>query len=250
MFAGLMKLMTKNISLPMPPKHTPDLCLLENHEYHWVFDHDNAVHSPMAFNYAFTDQRFYMWQKNHVPGTPHILLRENAHPRCISRRARVKGKVHTMTAKEIVAIDNKLENGVKYERRKVRLILPFPKEIRRTTVDEVTPTNCWAWIYVDKLEYWKDKFQFDADIWRGREGSQYIPVKSWKDNRAFIGPYFTPKHGPATPTKLQTALWRHTYNNFKASVRAEENLSTLQEEEKIRRYDQGHKLTPALPQVS
>jgi hypothetical protein len=226
MFEGLKKLMKHpSLDLSLPPATTQDLCQLENHEYHYLFDHNNVVHSPCAFNYVFTDQRFYMWQQNHMEGTPHLILRNNIHPALLSRRARIRGKVHTVTAKEILAVDKKVENGVKYERRRVRLIIPINKDVQQNRYDAFSPVYLTAWIYLDNQQYWQDKFQYDANIWRGRRDSAYMPAKAWLDNRPYIGPYFTPTQQPAHQPRMNIAFWRNGYNNLKESIRQEDKFA-------------------------
>lgn len=198
------------IAKAKPSSFTPDLCFLEQKPVHLIFDHNNNVKTPCMHNAVYTDQKFSMWLRNHEEGTPTLLFTDHIHPddRMLPR-ARVRGKLHQVTAKDIAALDRELNNRVQSDRKLCRIIIP--SEYSAKTLEYETKT---AWVYADRKDFWAPKFEFDFNIWRGRKDSAYLPAPTFKDERPFINSFFTPPQRKAHQPRMTMAFFNYTQFKF------------------------------------
>ena len=81
--------------------------------------------------------------------------------------ARIKGNVYTISTKAFFELDKHYRNGLYFDRRKVKVLIPYPpkKEISGTNPYMV---GVWCWMYVGHSEHWEK--QLDA-------GMFFKPVK-------------------------------------------------------------------------
>lgn len=229
------------------PKTTPDICLLQQQRYHWVFDHNNFIHTPCEFNEVYSDQRFYMWQQNHEEGTPPLVFKDVIIDQRSSSRARLKGKLHKVPTEQLVNLDLQLENRVNYERRQTRLVFPFDSNFwRKKSWEAVEPLMFNAWIYVNSLPLWRPKFEYDFAFWRGRSNTAFTPAKTRLDNRQFIGRYFTPNQGEAHKPKCTFAV----FNMRKLKINLQADERDFVNQEKYDQQQQNNGKSTTLPQLS
>jgi hypothetical protein len=206
-----------------PPKNTPDLCLLEQQEFHLMFDWDNRVRSPIAIKDVYTEQKFFMYAQNHINGTPPLAFSK---PPCYKRHslgARLSGKLHLVPTKDMVALDKMCLNHVESIRRKIKIVLPFFRETGpRYNAEARTPLTYPAWVYFDNHNFWKPKFQFDFEIWRGRRDSAFLSAKTklcdWREHVRYA---FAPAQRPAHQPRLSLGFF--DMDAFKRALKLEHN---------------------------
>lgn len=230
-----------------PPVNTPDLCLLEQQEFHWIFDYRNMVHSACAFKEVYTDQRFYMWLRNHEERTPPLVFNESIHPERMSERARLKGKLHLVTPKALAELDKTLENRVNSDRRRIRIVFPFFKEGQKRKWEVATPVRISAWVYFDQVKVWKPRFEYDYDFWHGRKDTAYTPARTFRDERPFISRYFTPTEGKAYKPRCTFAVFN--INRLRQDLQLEEKEYSEQKKWDEQQHQTNGKPAP-VPQVS
>lgn len=249
-----------------PSQFTPDRCVLEQQEHHYVFDFRKKWPNISCVQFeAYTEPRFQMFLQNHVDGTPPLIFTENIYPKAVPDidkermlphvpRAKLRGRLHIVTPKDIVELDNQMQNGLLFNRRLVRIVLPHRKDqlsdadrdtqigfIRayRTksnryfqdalsrsyetvrNLSEGTPIKTLAWVYEDHPSHWVPQFKFDWDMWRGRRDAAFQPAKTFKDERTWINEYFVPTQGKAHKPKLTMGFRDNDVYRF--DMKAEEH---------------------------
>lgn len=135
----------------------------------WVFSFDSKlVGYPVAFAEAYADQNFCAFIQNDEPGSPSLLFRRQMANR-IQPTARLKGMVFKVPTARLDFLDMIYGNTVECNRRKTRVLLPLKKE-------NGVMLNVPVWMYHDDPEKWRDRFHFDYEMSRGRQGS-FEPAK-------------------------------------------------------------------------
>jgi hypothetical protein len=219
------------------PPNTRDLCRLEQWPRHYVFDWRNDVKNDCLFKLAVTSQRFFMWLQNHEENTPPLVFREQVTDR-MCPRARLRGKLHEVSVADIVALDKQLGNGVQSERKLTRVLIPEMYRVDSHS-DEYSPPKFFsrnyglsyrgmlletsAWVYCDKADIWRPRFDFDFQIWRGRRDTAYVPADVFKDNDPDINSYFTPMSYRAHQPRAGFHF-RKDNDDFRIKMAAEEDV--------------------------
>lgn len=191
----------KKLEAARPPESTPDLVFLEQQPMHWVFDYRNWVTSPpAAITDAFTDQRFYMFQQRHYEGWPQVVFKDRIHNTNIHcPRAKLRGKLHLLPSTEIILLDKKYGNRLHYSRRQVRVLVP-------NQLSHVLPEYINAWVYYDREEFWEPQFDFDWDLWRGKNSFNFVGAHTILDSRGYVSHFFQPRPGRAIKPRLELAF--------------------------------------------
>jgi gamma-glutamylcyclotransferase (GGCT)/AIG2-like uncharacterized protein YtfP len=136
----------------------------------FVFSFDDRLAGyPTAFAEAYADQNFCAFIQKTVVGTPSLIFRKQVHPQRILQTARLKGVVVRIPKGRMEFLDMIFQNKVNSYRKQTRVLLPFQKE-------NGVMLNVPAWIYQDNPEAWKDKFDFDFEMWRGRPDGYFQPA--------------------------------------------------------------------------
>lgn len=185
-----------------PPANTPDLCLLQQQQYHWVFDCNDQVQAPVSFAEVYTDQRYHMVIQQHEDRQPGLLFRQDL-PKRMTARARVPGKLHIMSPTQMVELDKEKGNRVNSTRKLVRIIIPkffLDKFDKRLSYG--IPARAAAWVYHDEMDPWVEKLQFDFNLFRGRKDSAYLPAPVIKDERPWLDVRFLHRKGEANKPRL------------------------------------------------
>lgn len=181
-----------------PPVHTPDLAKLQQQEFNLVFDWDNRVRkAPCAFpgSPIFSDQTFMMYLQNHEEGTPGLVFNHQMHPGFPGTpRAKLKGKLHPCTADQMVELDDVHGNRVQSLRKRVRVMLADKYTFQHNTkVCYGIPVRVNAWMYFNNDQYWKSKFQYDQEHFRGHtQESVYLPCPIHIDERPYVKRFYKP----------------------------------------------------------
>lgn len=163
-------------------RYTPDIAVLEQHEWQLYFACDETQIGHMKYDLVgenqyklpgFTQQSFNYWQPSD-PFNPPVPLEATGYRNVMPNYpdiAKIKGQVLAIRPQAFLGLDIYKENGVQYERKKVRLIVPY-RSIRRVSDHPGLPTVdieferdglgltfehvcvIRAWMYVGIPEYW------------------------------------------------------------------------------------------------
>jgi gamma-glutamylcyclotransferase (GGCT)/AIG2-like uncharacterized protein YtfP len=150
------------------PNNTPDLFRLEHSEFHRLFEYgemkkDMPKHTVLHVDpicTAYTVEKLPLWTHNQGEGTIPFAARINL-PSLIVPRPKVCGELYQITKDKLIELDNLRLNGVSFERKRVKLIVPFLDP-------EGDPIECRAWMYVGKKKYWEPMIQWDQDFYLTR----------------------------------------------------------------------------------
>lgn len=258
----------------IPPITTPDLAILQQHTHWQVFDWCNIVkNAPVRFKEAYTIPKYRMYFDMHEAGTPQLVFRQNMHDNesYTAMPGRLRGKTHLLSVPQIVELDKQQHNRLQLVRKLVRIVTPtldkralYINE-RTQRHDAIVPPTSMMWVYLDNETFWKPRFIFDYELWRGRQGKEFEAATQQDthlDSRDFIGRYLAPR-----ARKMIQRKWWPTFidgDAHRAKDRTEENLwlaahRPIETQEEPRRFiyitpddieKQDNPVTPALPQVS
>lgn len=219
-----------------PPFNTPDMVKLQQQEFNWVFDWDNRVrNAPCAFpgDPLFTDQTFLMYLQNHEDGTPGLVFNHQMHRGFPGiPRAKLKGKLHPVTAEQMAELDAKCGNRVQSIRKRVRIIHANKFNGQPgTKLLYGEPIRTVAWMYLNNDKYWEPKFQYDQEHFRGHtKESVYLPCPQMDDHHPYIRRFYVPYYRVGfTPTLVQRQF---NYRQFKVDLKNEYDAWREKEEEK------------------
>lgn len=175
------------------PRHTPDLCQLEQYEQHLLFDY--APIDATKFSPACTaDDQLTMFQCSRERGTPPLVLKIGTHVFSDINRAKIGGALHQISTEHLIFLDKQRENLVLSQRKRVKIILPdFYKGYTHVKVE--------AWMYLGEGKRWIEDVLWNKSFFRCG-GGDYEEAPVYRDSRDFIGSYFEYEPRVATPRKI------------------------------------------------
>lgn len=172
---------------------TPDAAILSRKESHLFFIADEMMEKH--YDYArlgaeatnicqvLTQDKFSYWKKN-LGKKSFALALENGY----TEKRQIRGELHLLLTEQIFKLDEHRENGVQYDRKRVKLILPYTqtqmKYQQMGFVLEDVPLmdkTINAWMYVGRSEYW-DKL-LDG-------GYMFSPVKHFTPHNPLLQQYY------------------------------------------------------------
>jgi len=158
--------------------YTTDEYKLDQKPYHWVLEYGELMNGmPMhdviggtPVSPGFTDQKFIMWinKESEIPAAIRMKINFPA------MRAKVAGELYPMTKREIIDLDIYRQNGVLFNRKFIKVLLP-----------DGSPTHAWVYIGGKKLE---EQIKWDIDFYRGRNGSHFCVGKTLDNPK--LGTYY------------------------------------------------------------
>jgi hypothetical protein len=154
-----------------PAQFTPDLHRLTQHYIQLLFvmdqltvDHRELLNEDVALKlgYGFTAEKYSFWRKRlgrESFGIPLEHCKFHAVP-----VARIKGTLYAVSVPQFYEkLDFYYQNGVLYERKRIRTVIPYVKERIKgdgTVEIDKRSTFVWAWAYLAVKDYWHP--QLDA----------------------------------------------------------------------------------------
>lgn len=152
---------------------TPDQIILDQSEKVLVFEYGDLrngfPHHRMLggtfSSYGITHDYFYLWHD-----------KEKGYPLASkigginAGRTRVRGELYLVPSNHVMNIDRHRENGVRFHRKTVWIILPDGNRIQ-------------AYSYVAVDAYWKETIQWDNTFHKGNGGSTYVPMNADTENK-------------------------------------------------------------------
>lgn len=174
-------------------KLTPDYGMLELQQAVNIFVCDEMMqrhhkHSmlgePEFLGVAFTMHKFSMWKKKLGKASFPIPLEGTKD--LLAPPYRIRGELYAIRPKCILDIDKDKINGVLFQRKRVKLVLPHHSVVKTKMSDVVITTSVKhvllsAWMYVGISERWEP----DLD-----GGYLYSPVKHYKFHNNPLGNYY------------------------------------------------------------
>lgn len=170
--------------------YTPDLPVLEQSSHVLLFEYGDLrqgfTHHKMIGDdlksYCVTHDYFYLWCVRKGEGSFPLASKIGG---INAGRTRIRGELYRVPADHVSNIDRHRENGVKFRRKQIRVLLPSGESML-----------VWAYIAIDA--YWKQEIQWDNQFYRGNGGSTYAPMNHDLEDlkRPFLGHYteFTEEH--------------------------------------------------------
>jgi len=184
-------------------KHTPDAVDLHKKELWRTFMYEEFTNSGTpASAVGFTQDNYIVYR--HVSSDALIAMPANEADEYATDRpnwsdlrsgvakniapaARVKGSIHLLTPGQIISIDNDLENGVVFERKRIKILVPIHQLVTGMSKRPffqmyVKSEECWIW--EAKRNIWEPQidggFNFKvADL--QQPGSLWINIFYTKD---------------------------------------------------------------------
>lgn len=182
-------------------KFTPDIATLELYRWQLMFvtddlkrdhpQHDLLGEEAKSAFPGFTVKKFHFWQpKNPFFGYVPMALEDGYTNPVVGFPpvANIKGEVYVIRPQRFLALDRLKQNGIEYERHRVRLVVPYRKvellkdhnldpsfgiqelfarsEYAGSSIRTSEETTCIirAWMYIGKPQYWDPLLSaFDCD---------------------------------------------------------------------------------------
>lgn len=182
------------------PPFTPDLYLFEQGQYHLFFEYGDLqdrmpkhqMVNPYATLVAYTVEKYGLITQ-FAQDEPYPLAFEDKFSNRIIRRQKIKGELYAVQKKNVILIDSYRENGLKFHRHRVKLILPWfrsPETHREKLSGQPQPIVVTAWMYFGVPVYWDRQIVWDASFYRGRRGSLFPEVKVYTDSNAAFNNHY------------------------------------------------------------
>jgi len=157
-------------AFPNPP-NTPDLPVLENAPKHYVFHYGDPFRREECCD-AFTDQNMIMWMDRTRMGAQPIALQlkvDRQYP-----RGKIYGRLYRLSADDVIYLDRHMQNGVVFQRKLIKLRLPYDSQTRNGDYRHYTDFRAWA--YLGKKEYWEERMEWDIKFHYNRGQVGFIPA--------------------------------------------------------------------------
>lgn len=206
--------------------YTPDRPLLDQSAKVLVFEYGDLqkgfTHHRMIgkdfVGYAVTQNAYYLWQTRDGTAIACQIGGVNA------GRVRIKGELYRIDPDALTNIDRHRENGIKFFRKKTKVVLP---QVGTNGLPEILEAH----VYIAIDAHWKELIGWDNTFYRGNGGSHYLPIPAEGEdiNRPYLGRFaeFTPNsfekkkpcHDPFAnyrngPVKVQNAESSVTFLSY------------------------------------
>lgn len=144
-------------------RHTPDLAELEMKAQHLLFTyHDSKVEERLLCKGLTNDTSFVMYKKD-LRKESFPLAFQTTYDQKLGRStmlgdpARVAGNLYLVPSKVIRDLDNRVLNGVWFDRKEVKVDVPHRKLNGSKTPGPMEITTVKAWMYVARMDYWSEQ---------------------------------------------------------------------------------------------
>lgn len=172
------------------PENTPDLYRLDRSQHHLLLEygemmiglphHRQINELPVIMN-AFTVQKMPLWKTNEGQGT--IPIAYDFVPKgFILEKPRVCGQLFKLTRDHIIHLDKQRQNGVIFNRKRVRVFVPNPS-------DNESPFQVSAWMYAGNGKHWQPRIEWDHEFFHHRGGHGFDVVQPQRVMHRWLGCY-------------------------------------------------------------
>ncbi len=171
--------------------NTPDLCLLEMHKAHLLFDYSDTLKEEPLSIAVTRSNKLQLWRQHDGKNIRPIVISGVEVP-----RARIGGALFSVTTEDLVTLDNIRANNIMFNRRRIPILVPNDK-------DCYNPLGVSAWIYVGCNKYWGDRIRWDRNFYREGVGATFTRGNLVKDSHPWIREYyeFNKNHKLIKPNK-------------------------------------------------
>lgn len=172
---------------------TPDIAKLERYKYQLIFVYDETMFGhPQAqllkdkaslLSKAITKNQYTMWKRKLGKETYPVAMDKKFH-NLLS--APIKGELYRMRPKHFIELDSYKDNGVRYYRKRIDIVVPWKEVVRHKTTNVVITkaerkTEVKAWMYIGVPDFWEEVL--DA-------GFMSSPVRCFQPNDPRAKPYY------------------------------------------------------------
>ncbi len=103
--------------------NTPDLCLLEMHKAHLLFDYSDTLKEEPLSIAVTRSNKLQLWRQHDGKNIRPIVIGGAEVP-----RARVGGALFSVTTEDLVTLDNIRANNIMFNRRRIPILVPNDKD--------------------------------------------------------------------------------------------------------------------------
>lgn len=132
--------------------------------------------------HAYTVEKMSLWSRNAGENSDAVAAKFQTTNQPAIKRARVAGELYLTPTHLIPFLDNFRQNGVNFNRKNVKLILPRLDEDNR-------PVEVRAFMYVGNKDVLSPWMQWDMDFYKGRPGSAFSVVAPQQDGKSWLNWY-------------------------------------------------------------
>lgn len=186
------------------PVNTPDLCVLEQAENHFVFDCSKIISKTLSITNAFTKGRLAMWQDTREQHTPPVVMEPWEDWVKDIPRAKIVGGLYSLTIEDLLFLDKYKENGVKFNRKRVDINVPDFSTGRH-------PIKTTAWMYFGNAQHWGSLISWDHFFYRGK--GNFISPSVQQDSRRWVQGYF--RYIPQKPDTSSIKCYTHCHKGLR-----------------------------------
>lgn len=172
---------------------TPDIAKLERYKYQLIFVYDEMmfghpqeeVLKPEAtiLSKAITKNGYTLWKRKLGKQSYPVALDQKFHNLL---KAPIKGELYRMRSKHFITLDSYKDNGVRYYRKRIDVVVPWKEVVRHKKTNVVITraerkTEIKAWMYIGIPDFWEEIL--DA-------GFMSSPVRCFQPNDPNLKPYY------------------------------------------------------------
>lgn len=172
---------------------TPDIAKLERYKYQLIFVYDEMMFShPQAeilkpeatlLSKAITKNGYTLWKRKLGQESYPVALDQKFHNLL---KAPIKGELYRMRPKHFILLDSYKDNGVRYYRKRIDVVVPWKEVVRHKKTNVVITraerkTEIKAWMYIGIPDFWEEIL--DA-------GFMSSPVRCFQPNDPNLKPYY------------------------------------------------------------
>jgi hypothetical protein len=99
----------------------------------------------------------------------------------VPRPQLVKGQLHAVRPYHFLELDKLMQNGVIFQRKRVKLITPYRKKVGNIVQPGDFTVENSAWMYIGVPDYWRPLLT---------QPSQYSKVQVFQSRKEFLDPYY------------------------------------------------------------
>lgn len=172
---------------------TPDIAKLERYKYQLIFVYDEMMlghdqHKTLnseadRLSKAITKNKYTLWKRKLGKQSYPVAMDQKYHNLLL---APIKGELYRMRPRHFILLDSYKDNGVRYYRKRIDVIVPWREVIRHKTTNVVITraerrTEVKAWMYIGVPDFWDEII--DA-------GFMSSPVRCFQPNDPKASPYY------------------------------------------------------------
>lgn len=148
---------------------------------------DKAIYGGLAYTES---SDFVLYKKDLGKETFPFALEVNDDNRMgmsslIGDPGQIMGEVYSVRPYDLISLDNYMLNTVRFERKRVKVVIPW----RPNASEEIEPVIKEVWMYVGKLDFWKDQI-YDQEMKKFFKPSPRLFCAKENNNKDTLGAHY------------------------------------------------------------